>query len=343
MGLTCYANAVMQAFRHCKQITWLMQPDKYSTLLLKEPTPERQKQQELTATFADVVQLLSKCGKGQSVRPADFWRRFHRCIENTGFDHLAIKMPHDSHEFYLCLLDILHESLAREVDMRIHRPAPTTESEKRIHGALDTWRQEFHKKYSPLVDLFYGLMHVTVECKGCGNMTHRWETFTALKGEFPTGMQTPTLLQTIQEEMKPAEISGYHCEKCAPTRHDAVKRVSIWRLPRHLVIVLKRFTPDGRKLGNPITPLSLYGEEPISLQSLFSKDSPEKSNTSTFLLNSIVDHHGGLNGGHYTAQCRSLHQSTNWLIFDDESVQEIPHPMFGGSTYMLWFARQDNA
>jgi len=341
MGQTCYANSVIQCFRHCEKFPWMFEEGRYSTLFQKSPSEERTKQQELTSAFANVIQLLQKCKRGQSVLPADFWAKFRPVTANTGFSHLAQRIAHDSHEFYLCLLDTIHESLAQDVNMKINR-TPTTEVDRHCIQALETWKQEFSKKYSPLVDLFYGLNHVVVECKGCGNKTHRWETFTSLKGVV--GSQPATLMEMLQEELKPETIPEYHCEKC-PKRQDAVKSVYIWRLPLYVTVVLKRFSPDGRKLQAPV---KLEGD--VSFESLFSTESPERTGQMSYRLQSIVDHHGSASGGHYTAQCRSdgvwrIHDDESvrsdgaWHIYDDESVHDIAGPMLGSSTYMIWFQR----
>jgi ubiquitin C-terminal hydrolase len=334
MGATCYANAIFQAIRHCSKIPWIFEEGRYSTLFRKEPDATRGKQQTLTATFANVIQLLQKCNKGQNVRPADFWTKFSPCIEDTIFDQFRIRMCHDAHEFFICILDILHEALAQETDMRILRPPPQTEADKHCIQALETWRRQFTKQYSPLVDLFYGLQHIVVKCKGCGNKSHRWETFTSLKATIPqmTG-SPPTIYDLLKEEYKPETISDYDCENCRPTRQEAEQTTYIWRLPYYLTFVIKRFGPNGQRINTPIAAL----DGGLRLGEFFSDESPEKVGVDTYQLHSIVDHHGHAGGGHYTTQCRSKGQ---WHLYDDDSVHQIGGPMFGSATYILWFERK---
>ena len=338
MGLTCYANAVLQALRHCKKIPWIFEEGRYNTLFLKEPANMLIKQQAFTASFASVIQLLQQCKRGQNVRPADFWMKFGPCVKDTGFEHLRIKMPHDSHEFYLCILDILHEALAQETDMRIIRAPPVTPTDMHCIQALEVWRKQFTKQYSPLVDLFYGLQHIIVTCSNCKHQSHRWETFTSLKATIHQTNDHPTIFELLKDEFKPETITDYECEKCRPVRQTAVQTVSIWRLPYYLTFVIKRFTMNGMKVNTQIAPLPKQGEE-VSFEAFFSEESPEKVEKQTYRLHSIVDHHGGAGGGHYTAQCRSMEDSTKWQLFDDESVNEIPSAVFGSTTYMMWFER----
>jgi ubiquitin C-terminal hydrolase len=336
MGNTCYANSVLQAFRHCGKIPWIFETGKFNTLFSRDPSPKRKAQQGLATTFADVMTLLQKCKRGQSVRPADFWNKLHILIRDTQFEQFIQKRPHDSHEMYLCLLDVLHESISQNVAMKITRPPPVIETDRHCIKALETWKRDFEKMYSPLVDLFYGLTHIVVECQECHTKSHSWETFSTLKVHVSrTG--TPTLDEMFQEEFKPEVIEGYACDTCAPKRQNATKTVSIWRLPYYPVIVLKRFSFDGSKIQTPIAPLPAGGQV-MSFQKYFSKESPEYAVNTTYSLHSIVDHHGFAGGGHYTAQCKSVSDS-KWHIFDDDSVHPLAGPQVGSSTYMLWFER----
>jgi ubiquitin C-terminal hydrolase len=332
MGMTCYANAVFQALRHCSKIPWIFEEGRYNTLFHKDAPTKRKAQQTLTATFANVIQLLQKCKKGQVVRPADFWLKLGPCVQDTIFEQLQMRMCHDAHEFYICLLDIIHEALAQETDMRILRSAPTTEAEQHCIKALETWRTQFTKQYSPLVDLFYGLQHIVVKCKGCGNCSHRWETFTSLKATAPQVGDAISITDMLKEEYKPETISDYDCEKCRPARQEAEQTTYIWRMPYYLTFVVKRFTHTGGRINTPVAAVN----QPICFEAFFSEESPEKAGKNTYRLHSIVDHHGSAGGGHYTAQCR---KDSDWHLYDDNSVHDLKGPMFGSSTYMLWFER----
>ena len=325
LGLTCYANAVIQCLRHCKHVPWLFEEGRYSTLL-KTDSPRT----IMTKSFAEILQLLTKCKQGQSVRPADFLRKFREAIRGSGFEHLSSQAPHDSYEFYLCLLDTLHEALAQEVDMKISKDI-LENKDGRVASALKIWKQEFSKKYSPFVEYSYGLLYFVVQCENCKKETYRWEPMTALKGVVTPNKPGESLADMLKAELLPESIDGYDCEHCSPVRQKATKRTYIWKLPKYVVIVLKRFTYDGRRIN---TPLQLDSTS-VSFNELFSKDSPEYDSNASYSLQSIVDHHGGAQGGHYTAQCKT---NDKWYVYDDESTHAIDKPMIGSSTYMLWFS-----
>jgi len=325
LGLTCYANAVIQCMRHCDKITQLFEEGQYDTLLKNDD--KFVNHNKMTNSFAEILQLLTKCKKGQSVRPADFLVKFRTAIQNTGFEHLASLAPHDSYEFYLCLLDTLHETLAKEADMKISSKV----TDPRSVSALNVWKQEFSKKYSPFVEYSYGLLYFVVTCGNCKKESYRWEPMTALKGVVNAEKQSETLDEMLKAEFLPEEIEGYDCEHCRPTRHTATKKTYIWKLPKYIVIVLKRFTYDGNRINTAVK----IESDKLSLNDYFSKISPEYNPDASYTLTSIVDHHGGSRGGHYTAQCNT---KGLWYIYDDQQIHEIKQPIIGSSTYMLWFS-----
>jgi len=326
VGLTCYANAVIQCMRSCTKIPWIFEKGRYETLFHKDTTEDRKNKQILTEAFAEVIQLLDQCKPGQSVRPGTFWKSLPPCIKRTTYEKFATLAQHDSFEFYLCILDILHESLAQEVDMNILRK-PVTERDARAVMALEVWKKEFNSKYSPLVDLFFGIMHVRMQCDSCSNITHRWETFSSLELPFPNDNPNPTLKDLMAEQLHPEKIEGYDCEKCA-TKRVVTKTSSIWRMPQNLVVNIKRFTWDNKKISTPVDMTAHFDFGPYL--------SDETAETKRhYSLRGVVDHHGSARGGHYTAQ--TLKDGT-WSLYDDASVQEMPLTL-GSSTYVLFFER----
>ena len=341
LGLTCYANAMIQVIRHIPRFQWLLENGRYNTLFQKGEgvKPRRALQQKLTTSFAEVVQMLWKCKKGQSVRPAEFWKDVPALVDDTMYEHLARKAPHDSHEFFLFLLESIHEATAQEVDMRITRPPGPSQKDKLIHGALVAWQKEFSKECSPFVDLFFGLSHWQTTCQVCGTISHRWETFNSLKVSVPAGgdVDAADILTMLRKDMESETIEGYQCDKCH-TRTTAKRVMSIWSMPKALTLVLKRFTPDGRKIHTRVAPLPPI----VDFTPFYSDASPQKGSSkgaTHYSLRGIVDHHGGANGGHYTAQCRS-EAGNGWYMYDDEGVEPMEGgPSFGGSTYILVLER----
>ena len=336
MGLTCYGNAILQNMRHLSKLVWIMENGKYNTLFKKEPSERRAKLQGIASAFAEIVQLIGKCNKGQSVRPSTFWNRVPGAVNDTMYEQLADKRCHDSHEFFLFLFEAIHEATSQEVDMRILRAPAANKDEELVHGALKSWQDSFTREYSPFVHMFYGMFHQKVECQACHTISHRWEPFNALKIPVPT--EGPfNLMDILKDDMLKQEcIDEYACDTCGPPRRPAKKSVSIWRLPLVLVLTLKRFGNDGKKIRTPVAPLP---EGPIDFSPYFSAESPERLGEVRYAVRGVVDHHGTAEYGHYTAQCRHT-GNDKWFLYDDENVGALPGgPQFGESTYMIFAER----
>lgn len=329
VGFTCYANATLQAFRHCYNIENLFQEDKYTTILKKDC-----KYNDLTKQFANIVQTLATIQSNSSVRPNGFWHAFSGAVENTCFDHLVSREPHDAHEFLMFLLDSLHESLSRKVNMNITKCDLKSQRQILQQKSLEGWKSNFENAFSPFVDLFFGLFHIQTTCKTCNHVSHKFETFNTLKGVINKQESKALLIQCINDELNEETIEGYECDKCKPKRSQATRNTRIWKLPKNLIVVLKRFNYDGQKIHTPIEP---FGPE-LDLKSLFSELSPHKSKH-VYNLISTIDHHGSSNNGHYTAQAK--HRSEEkWFMYDDQSSQLIDGPNVGGSTYIIFLEAQ---
>jgi ubiquitin C-terminal hydrolase len=340
MGLTCYANATLQCLRNLPRISWLFTPERYNSLYQKSPNAKRKLQQDVCTSFSDLIQQQNKGQHPGVMRPAGFWGAAHECLTDSVYEHMKMRAPHDAHEFMMFMIESLHEGISMEVEMQIMKSPPQTETEKRVIQALETWKSTFSKEYSPLVDIFYGLLQSTVTCTNCKTSFYRWETFNTLKAVVPKrtselDFSPPSLLSMIAEDMPIETIDEYSCDTCS-SRHPAERKTAIWRLPQNLIVCLKRFTPDGQKIHTKIS-----AEQTLELQSLFSEETPEKKAITKYNLRSIVDHHGGSLGGHYTAQVKDP-ISDNWVIFDDESVYPLAQPKFGESTYILFYERDSS-
>jgi ubiquitin carboxyl-terminal hydrolase 8 len=340
MRNTCYMNAALQAVRHNTELSAFFLENKHQQWVNRKPGSPNV---ELVKGYADLLRSLWAGSKPAYVRPEGFLQCMHPAAIHSGFDQFTIPMQHDSHEFLTFLLDQLHEGMAEEVNIEITRPAPQTPKDKAIQGALEAWKRIFGKSYSPLTEMIYGLMRVSLTCTQCGTCTDNWETFNCLKLPIPKTVDlsgsTPTIESMLTDELKEEHIEGYACEKCSPNRPTVIRKCSIWRLPRMLCLSVKRFTPDGRKIH---TSLRFDPKTVLNFKDHFTPDSPEPSQTIQYECFATVDHHGVAGGGHYTAQGKSpLNEA--WHLFDDETAHSIAEPQFGESTYILFFKPSSKA
>jgi len=165
-----------------------------------------------------------------------------------------------------------------------------------------------------------------------------------LKVGFPES-KTVTLDECIDYEFKAEELDEYQCDTCSPDppkgqpkpkRHPGSVQRRIWRLPPNLIVVLKRFNPNGTKSH------ANFSTNPVQkFEKWFAEASPESSHHAEYHIQSIVDHHGSANGGHYTAQVKSPVTGL-WNMYDDENVTLVKdgsQAFFGQMNYILFYKK----
>lgn len=333
MGNTCYANAALQCFRHHVELSAFFLEGRHEDYLKNRPVQTAEKT-TFVRGYADLLRSLWSASRPAWVRPTGFWQATIPAAVRCGFEQFQLRAQHDSHEFLVFLMDCLHEGLAEEVAITIQRPPPQNDGERVLLAALEAWKAAFTKSYSPLTDICFGLSRQVCTCQKCGNQSSRFETFNMLKVQVPAaaGGEPATLEKMMEEEYKEEVIEEYACEKCKPERGPAIRKTYLWRLPRCLVLVLKRFSYDGRKIN---TPVKLGDIQNIQFSPWFSAESPERSRSEPYEVFAIVDHHGSMGGGHYTAQAKNpLNQK--WWFLDDDRTQGMEEPFVGASTYILF-------
>ena len=329
LGNTCYLNAILQCLRHVTDLTVFFH--KHSSEWIHEGSA---KDATLCKAYKDLIAALWSATAPGYLKPAGFIHHFRSALKGTSVEHMIAPRPHDGHEALVFLLDQLHEGMKKPLTINI-----TASENDPAYKALMSWKEQVAPEYSPIVDYFFGLMEVSVTCSQCKAVSCRYEPFNMLKVGFPDP-KSATLEQCIDYEFKGEPLDEYHCEPCAAekkARGPAVIQRRIWRLPQNLIVVLKRFNHNGSKCQANFTASATQGFE-----KWFADASPESSRHATYSLQSIVDHHGVANGGHYTAQVRSP-ITTKWMMFDDETaamIREGVDPHFGSMNYILFYKKE---
>ncbi|XP_036772864.2 ubiquitin carboxyl-terminal hydrolase 31 isoform X2 [Manis pentadactyla] len=172
--------------------------------------------------------------------------------------------------------------------------------------------------------------------------------------------QTCTLSQCFQlytKEERLAPDDAWRCPHCKQLQQGSIT-LSLWTLPDVLIIHLKRFRQDGdrrMKLQNmvkfPLTGLDMTPHVVKRSQSSWSLPShwspwrrpyglgrdPEDY---VYDLYAVCNHHGTMQGGHYTAYCKNSVDGL-WYCFDDSEVQQLSEDEICTQTaYILFYQRR---
>ena len=232
----------------------------------------------------------------------------------------------DSHEWYLSILDKLHESVGSVLDSK---------------GRCKCF---FHKA-------FFGRLRSEVTCDTCGLVSRTQEPFSDINIDFQkqvrktkkvlTGPRvvTPSLEACLttytSSETLPAE--AYRCYQCGVPR-TASKRLRIRKLSAVLCMQVKRF--GVRMAGNACIEEKYEGkiDFPLSIN-MASYTTRPRSGAGKFLydLETVVVHDGKrIQNGHFFAFCR---QDGKWFKFDDEIVSlSTSQEVLAQEAYLLFYA-----
>jgi len=211
----------------------------------------------------------------------------------------------DSHEFLRYAIDALQKSCLAGLHKPDHKLAVTT------------W---VHK-------IFGGKLRSRVTCLSCGYNSDTFDDMLDLSVDI---YGVDSLQKALRKFVAVDHLKGadkYKCDKCK--KHvSADKSFTVHEAPVVLSIHLKRFTPMGRKMGQPIR----YDDQ-LSLQPVMS----EGQFGPTYSLYGVISHAGGgPNSGHYYAHIKNAHGQ--WFEMNDESVSRVSGaPTNMRNAYILFY------
>lgn len=323
MGNTCYANAAIQMLRAIPEFSAFCNSNPVALAVAAQDAP---KANRILSAYADLSRTLWSATSPVSCRPAAFLNVIRDVVRDTPYDQFGTRMPNDAHEYLMYLLDQFNEA--------IKGPCPAAAAD--ASPAIKAWCNIWVKEYSELTNLFFGLDRVVCRCLTCGNESERFEVFNTLKVNPESGVSLEELLGRDRE---PERLEGYACEKCAPVQQPAEIRRTIWHLPPVLFVAVRRFNGDGRSKNH--APVQYDGTD-LSLERFFDAASTDASRARFYEPIAVVDHHGSGFGGHYTAQAYNIVEKA-WYFYDDDGIQNLEKPMFGGPTYIICFRARSSS
>lgn len=182
---------------------------------------------------------------------------------------------------------------------------------------LKAVKNEFLKKYNPVIYQIKLFTNTEKTCTVCGNVSSVCEPTIALQLNVVPPHLTNCFDKFVQEE----DIENYDCQVCK-CKQKVKSRTIIFRAPKILFIILKRFRslPNGRLLKDD-REIEIPRELDINPW-IDNSMNTDKKLSNIYTLKGISNHHGGLNSGHYTADCAGIIDPENFYHYNDSNVQK---------------------
>ena len=291
---SCYMNSILQCLSHTLPLREFYVSDEYKQYLNKRG--------DLSSAFKRVMLELWDLSSQHSVDPYDLRREV-----KARTDRFPDYRQHDAHEFMRFLLNELHEEINRASVEGRKSPADNETLREACARHL-TWED------SRIFELFGGMLRSEVCCSVCSDKSIVYIPFMDIALAIPrshdwTAVSLSDCLAFLRRKETPNEEERPYCNKCMDLTR-STKQLFICKLPRYIVIHLKRFSyyPTRPKLTTPVKFTETWRL----------KDSSDK--THTYFLYGISCHSGGLHGGHYVAYCC---YKGIWRCFDDSMVSTV--------------------
>lgn len=213
-----------------------------------------------------------------------------------------------------------------------------------IIRSIEYWKNYFQNNHSIISSIFTGMFLSEIQCTNCNNLNINFETFNIL--ELSLIDKDGKILKTIDECIKHfcegELVEDYKCDNCK-NNCKALKKMTIFQLPPKLIIQLKRFNSRSsnsqnmflKMIGGKLNDLIKFPINNLTFENAQNKIKPL---TEKYNLYATVNHSGGLNSGHYVANCKNL-LDKKWYNFNDSTISYIDNAedIIDSSAYLLFY------
>lgn len=325
LGNTCFMNSILQCLSNTRELRdYCLQ-----RLYMRDLGHTSSAHTALMEEFAKLIQTIWTSSPNDVVSPSEFKTQIQRYAPRfVGYNQ------QDAQEFLRFLLDGLHN----EVNRVTVRPKPSPENLDHLpddEKGRQMWRKYLEREDSRIGDLFVGQLKSSLTCTDCGYCSTVFDPFWDLSLPIAKrGYPEVTLMDCMRLFTKEDLLDGDEkptCCRCR-ARKRCIKKFSVQRFPKILVLHLKRFS-ESRIRTSKLTTFVNFPLRDLDLREFAS----ENTNHAVYNLYAVSNHSGTTMGGHYTAYCRSP-GTGEWHTFNDSSVTPMSSSQVRTSdAYLLFY------
>lgn len=339
LGNTCYMNAVLQCLCRSTPFVDYLLKDGFTRdklcLTNRDPLSMAFLTEFRSLTFKLVNGGAGGGGGGAGaaavapIKPVEIYNLL--VLLNNTFQG---NLQSDAQECLTSILQILHNSLKLNVKITISNGNPNAVFDQMRKGYKQYESHLLHDGYSVLTDLFGSQFQSKLTCNRCGHCWSTYDPYSLVPVEIaPKALSLYDCLDTF---MSVETVDGVTCAKCA-SQQQCTKQFTLWTLPTVMIIQLKRFDVQMRKINQFVqAPRVLNISKYVSHPSVVNVVQHNPAALQLYDLKAIVCHTGQLQGGHYTAKV--LCDPGNWYEFNDEHAAPIPEASIQSpQNYILFY------
>lgn len=354
MGNSCYINCIVQCLLGTHELTNIFLNKSYerhinmNSRLGSKGVLAKYFAKLTFSMYQNASHKLNE--KGKPVQPMEF--KMACGTINSLFRESG---QQDCQEFCQFLLDGLHEDL-NQCGGNPPLKELSDEAEKmreklslRIASSIE-WERFLTTDFSVIVDLFQGQYASQLRCQVCGLTSTTYQPFSVLSVPVPHA-KSCNIIDCFKEFTKVEKLETdeqWSCPRCKK-KQPSTKKLTITRLPRNLIIHLKRFDNMMNKnnvfVKYPFTlDLTPYWANDFDgrLPPGVTEELPTRGQSPPFnyKLYGVASHVGSLYGGHYTSYV-DKGPKRGWCYFDDTSFRPVRNATecITPNAYVLFYHR----
>ena len=314
LGNTCFINSCIQVLSHTYELNDLL--DKGSSSYKNKLSGLRDKKFLLDSKLLVEWDKLRKLmwEENRVISPGGFLNAVHCVAKQKKRDIFTGYAQNDLPEFLLFMIDTFHNGMIREVDMVI-KGSVKNKTDTMAVKCFEMMKNMYSKEYSEILDIFYGI-HVSVIENNTKVLSVKPEPYFIIDIPIDTEKSSCNIMDCFEKYCGDETLEGDNgvLNEKTGNKEDVTKKIKFWSLPTVLVLDLKRFTYDGKKIKRPVN-LELDNLDLSKYVYGYDK------HCSKYELYGVCNHSGGTSGGHYTAHVKI--KSGDWYLFNDTNVSKV--------------------
>ena len=326
LGNTCFINSCVQILSHTYELNDYLNEETYKRRL------NNKYDSALLIEWDNLRKLMWK--ENCIISPGKFIKTTQKLAEIKGANLFTGYDQNDVSEFLIFVIDCFHNSISREVEMKING-IPSNETDTIAIKCFEMIKNMYMKDYSEIWNLFYGIHVSQIISKKNTILSMNPEPYFMINLSIPLGNKSPNLYDCFDEYVKGEELYGENAWYNDETKEkeDVSKKINFWSFPIILAIDLKRF--NNKNMKNQI-----LINFPLENLDLSKYSIGYKKESYIYDLYGICNHSGSVYGGHYTSFIKNA--NGKWYHYNDTNVEEIKDldKLITSKAYCLFYRKK---